>query len=85
MAQSMLTWMKSHEKRYQTRTTHSKGSASSTKTSTLPKPKSPQRTIDTYLPVESPSSLFDESFNQCDFKLVTKRWLDKNQSELAAN
>lgn len=92
--ESALEWMKKFDTKYR-KTLKSEKNNPSTPISTQETSKSSrsqinrkmnnQKTLKAYFPIKiHPSELFDETFNQADFALVTRRWKEKNGEHVAA-
>ena len=85
MAESMLKWMQQHEVRYQTKKKSNQKPPSKQIEPVRKTSNDPQRRLDAFFSHSHTSPLFDETFNESDFKLATQRWIEKNMPELAAN
>ena len=88
--ESMLGWMKNHDHRYRKTfecdKDQSPRSATKATNSPMTKQMGPQKTLKAFLPTKSTlkSEIFDDTFNQADFALVTHRWKEKNTEHVAA-
>jgi hypothetical protein len=89
MKNSVLSWMKQHERRHQMQfnaPSPQKNHSRMKKAKTVEKSgRDPQKKLDKFLRGQNHSSLFDDHFSHRDFQNVTQQWKKKNLEELATN
>ena len=95
--ESALDWMKKFDMKYRKTlksennipsTTHSAPASVKSSSSPMSKGMDDQKTLKSFLSgkpiISHQSELFDDTFNQADFALVTRRWKDKNTENVVA-